>query len=149
MPLVRHRAEIDAPVEAIWDHLLRKVERPQDYVPAAVRSEILARPAPHTVERLMILRDETGEERPTREVISSDRETLTIVFKLTDSPVFTGLVTNSILDENGTPVLDITMNWVERPGAPGMDHIDWQAMVTDAVEQTKRQVEAETRQHRA
>jgi hypothetical protein len=129
MPLVRHRAEINASVDAIWEHLLRKIEKPEDYVPAATSSEILARPAPDTVERLMMLRDETGEERPTREI--------------KDSPVFTGLVTNTILDGESAPVFDITMNWVERPGVADMSHIDWQAMVTDAVEQTKRQAEAE------
>jgi hypothetical protein len=143
MPLVRHRAEINASVDAIWEHLLRKIEKPEDYVPAATSPEILARPAPDTVERLMMLRDETGEERPTREIITADRATLTIVFKLKDSPVFTGLVTNTILDGESAPVFDITMNWVERPGVADMSHIDWQAMVTDAVEQTKRQAEAE------
>lgn len=143
MPLVRHRTEIDANVDMIWDHLLRKVEKPEDYIPSVIGSEILGRPSPNTVERLMVLRDETGEERPTRETITADRATLTVIFKLEDSPVFTGLVTNTILEEGTAPVLDITMNWIERPGVPGMSHIDWQAMVTAAVEQTKRQVEAE------
>ena len=53
MPLVRHRAVIEAPFEAIWDHLLRKIETPEDYVPAVTRSQILDRPAPGVVERLM------------------------------------------------------------------------------------------------
>lgn len=143
MPLVRHRAGIDAPVEAIWNHLLRKVEKPEDYVPAAVSSKILARPGSGSVERLMILRDESGQERPTREIITADRATLTVVFKLVDNPVFTGLVTNTVIETDGSPTFDITMNWIERQGVPKVDDVDWQAMVTDAVLQTKQQVEAE------
>lgn len=143
MPLVRHRVAINAPVDAIWDHLLRKIEKPEDYVPAATRSEILARPAPDTVERLMVLRDETGEERPTHEIITADRATPTVIFKLKENPAFTGLVTNTILAEGTAPVFDITMNWVERPGTPDTSHVDWQAMVRGAVEETKRQVERE------
>lgn len=143
MPLVRHRAGIDASVEAIWNHLLRKVEKPEDYVPAAVSSKILARPGSGSVERLMILRDESGQERPTREIITADRATLTVVFKLVDNPVFTGLVTNTVIETDGSPTFDITMNWIERQGVPKVDDVDWQAMVTDAVLQTKQQVEAE------
>lgn len=143
MPLVRHRLEINASVEAIWSHLLRKIEKPELYVPAAVRSEILARPGPDSVDRLMVLRDEHGEERPTREIITADRATLTIVFKLAENPVFTGLVTNSVILTQGAPVFDITMNWLERPGMPEVTNVDWQAMVTDAVMQTKLQVESE------
>lgn len=143
MPFVRHRISIDAPVNAIWDHLLRKVEKPEDYVPAAVRSEILTRPGPHTVERLMILRDENGQERPTQEIITADRASLTVLFKLKDSPAFTGLVTNCIFDDGDMPEFEIAMNWVERPGTGAAEGVDWQAMVTDAVEQTKRQVEGE------
>lgn len=144
MPLVRYRAEINASVDAIWSHLLRKIEKPELYIPAAVRSEILGRPGTHSVDRLMMLRDEHGQERPTREVITADRATLTVIFKLVDNPVFTGLVTNSVILTDGAPVFDITMNWVESPAMPDVATVDWQAMVTDAVMQTKLQVEAET-----
>lgn len=143
MPLVRHRSEINASVEAIWSHLLRKIEQPEHYVPAAIRSEILGRLGPDSVDRLMVLRDEHGEERPTREIITADRATLTIVFKLMDSPIFTGLVTNSVIPTEDVPVLDITMNWQERPNVPEVANVDWLAMVSDAVVQTKLQVEAE------
>ena len=143
MPLVRHREEINASVDAIWSHLMRKIEKPEQYVPAAVRSEILGRPGAHSVDRLMVLRDEHGQERPTREIITADRATLTVIFKLMDNPVFTGLVTNSVILTKGAPVFDITMNWLESAAMPEVANVDWQAMVTDAVLQTKFQVEAE------
>ena len=68
-----------------------------------------------------------------------------MIFLSKDNPVFTGLVTNTVLEAGDALELDITMNWVERPGVEAQDHVDWQAMVRDAVEQTKRQVEAEAR----
>ena len=143
MPLVRHRAQIDASVDAVWRHLLDKIERPELYVPAVTRSQILARPAEGVVDRLMYLLGDDGEEREVRERITADEATRTAIFLSQGSPIFTGLVTNTILDDGDGVELDITMNWVERPGIAPQDAVDWLAMVRDAVEQTKRQVEGD------
>ena len=69
MALVSYRTRVDAPIEVLWKHLLEKVETPEKFIPAVTRSEILGRPGPKTVDRLMYLDGGTGE-KPTREIIT-------------------------------------------------------------------------------
>ena len=98
MALVSYRARVNAPIDVLWQHLLEKVEAPEKFIPAVTRSEILGRPGPNTVDRLMYLDDGTGE-KPTREIITSDVHTRCIVFKMADNPVWRGFVTNTVLDD--------------------------------------------------
>lgn len=141
MALVSYRTRVDAPFEVLWDHLLQKIETPERFIPAVTRSEILARPGPATVDRLMYLDDGSGE-MPTREIITHDIHTRCVVFRMHDNPVWSGLVTNTVLDDRDGLELDITMHWqLMVPGHPA-EHAPWEEIVRDAVLLTKQQCEA-------
>lgn len=140
MALVSYRTSVDASVDVIWKHLLEKIERPEKFIPAVKRSEILGRPGPNTVDRLMVLDDGTGE-KPTREIITHDILTRSIVFKMVDNPVWSGFVTNAILTDRDVPEVDITMHWQALEPDHPAEKVPWADIVKDAVLQTKRLVE--------
>ncbi|MEQ8515102.1 MAG: DUF1857 family protein [Chromatocurvus sp.] len=141
MALVSYSTRVDVSLDVLWNHLLEKIEAPERFIPAVTRSEILSRPGPATVDRLMYLDDGSGE-MPTREIITHDIHTRCVVFRMHDNPVWSGLVTNTILDDRDGLELDITMHWQLRiPGHPAAD-APWADIVRDAVLQTKRQAEA-------
>lgn len=141
MALVSYRTRVNAPLEVLWKHLLEKIETPEKFIPAVTRSEILGRPGPNTVDRLMYLDDGSGE-KPTRELITSDIHTRSIVFKMIDNPVWSGVVTNSILDDHDGLELDITMHWRAKDKDHPADKAPWAEIVKDAVMQTKELAEA-------
>lgn len=141
MALVSYRTRIEAPFDVLWDHLLQKIEAPERFIPAVTRSEILSRPGPATVDRLMFLDDGNGE-MPTREIITHDIHTRCVVFRMHDNPVWSGLVTNTVLDDRQGLELDITMHWqLKVPGHPAAD-APWADIVRDAVLLTRQQAEA-------
>ncbi len=141
MALVSYRARVNASIDVLWKHLLEKVESPEKFIPAVTRSEILARLGPDTIDRLMYLDDGTGE-KPTREIITSDVHTRCIVFKMTDNPVWSGFVTNTILDDRDGIELDITMHWQAKTAGHPAEKAPWADIVKDAVLQTKKLAEA-------
>ena len=136
MALVSYRTRVNAPIDVLWKHLLEKVETPEKFIPAVTRSEILGRPGPNTVDRLMFLDDGTGE-KPTREIITSDVHTRCIVFKMFDNPVWSGFVTNTVLDDRD--------GQAKEAGHPA-ENAPWAEIVKDAVLQTKELAEAEAAQ---
>ena len=145
MALVSYRTRVNAPIDVLWTHLLEKVETPEKFIPAVTRSEILGRPGPNTVDRLMFLDDGTGE-KPTREIITSDVHTRSIVFKMFDNPVWSGFVTNTVLDDRDGLELDITMHWQAKETGHPAENAPWAEIVKDAVLQTKELAEAEAAQ---
>ena len=145
MALISYRARVNAPFDVLWKHLLEKVETPEKFIPAVTRSEILERLGPNTVDRLMYLDDGTGE-KPTREIITSDIHTRSIVFKMIENPVWSGFVTNTVMDDRDGLELDITMHWqLKEEGHPAAD-APWADIVKDAVIQTRDLAEAEAAQ---
>lgn len=147
MALVSYRTRVNAPFDVLWTHLLEKVETPEKFIPAVTRSEILGRPGPNTVDRLMYLDDGTGE-KPTREIITHDIHTRCIVFKMTDNPVWSGLVTNTVLDDRGGLELDITMHWQTIEKDHPAENAPWADIVKDAVIQTRDLAESMAAQQR-
>jgi hypothetical protein len=144
MALVSYRTQVNAPFELLWEHLLQKIEAPERFIPAVTRSEILARPGPATVDRLMYLDDGSGE-MPTREIITHDIHTRCVIFRMHDNPVWSGFVTNTVLDDRDGLELDITMHWqLKVPGHPAAE-APWAEIVRDAVLLTKSQTEAAAR----
>ena len=101
MALVSYRTRVNAPIDVLWKHLLEKVETPEKFIPAVTRSEIIGRPGPNTVDRLMYLDD--GLE------------------------------------------LDITMHWQAKEAGHPAESAPWAEIVKDAVLQTKKLAEAESR----
>jgi hypothetical protein len=140
MALVSYRTRVDAPIDVLWKHLLEKIEAPEKFIPAVTRSEILDRPGENTVDRLMYLDDGTGE-KPTREIITSDINTRCIVFKMVDNPVWSGFVTNTIMDDRDGLELDITMHWQAKEESHPAENAPWADIVKDAVMQTKHLAE--------
>ncbi|XOV81005.1 MAG: AtaL-like protein [Aestuariibacter sp.] len=141
MPLVSYRTQINTSFDNLWQHLLAKIENPEQFIPVVTRSEILERPGENCVIRLMYLDDGSGEQ-PTKEIISHDIHSKTIIFKMTDNPVWSGFVVNSVLDDNHGLELDITMHWQSKvPGHPA-ENAPWAEIVKDAVLQTKKLAEA-------
>ena len=145
MALVGYRTRVNAPIDVLWKHLLEKVETPEKFISTVTRSEILQRLGPNTVDRLMYLDDGTGE-KPAREIITSDINTRSIVFKMIDNPLWSGFVTNTIMDDRDGVELDITMHWrVKEEGHPA-ENAPWADIVKDAVMRTKELAEAEVAQ---
>ena len=145
MALVSYRTTVKAPIDLLWKHLLEKVETPEKFIPAVTRSEILSRPGPNTVDRLMYLDDGTGE-KPTREIITSDIHTRSIIFKMIDNPVWSGFVTNTIMDDREGVELDITMHWQLKEAGHPAGKAPWAEIVKDAVLQTRDLAESEAAQ---
>ncbi len=145
MALVSYRTRVNAPFDVLWRHLLEKVETPEKFIPVVTRSEILGRPGPNTVDRLMYLDDGTGE-KPTREIITSDVHTRSIVFKMTDNPVWSGFVTNTVMDDRDGLELDITMHWQAKEADHPAENAPWAEIVKDAVLQTRDLAEAEAKE---
>ncbi|NNF15608.1 MAG: DUF1857 family protein [Gammaproteobacteria bacterium] len=142
MALVSYRTRVDAPFDVLWKHLMEKIEAPEKFIPAVTRSEILGRPGPNTVDRCMYLDDGSGEQ-PTREIITSDPHTRCIVFKMIDNPVWSGFVTNTVMDDRDGLELDITMHWQAKTVDHPAENAPWADIVKDAVIQTKKLAEAE------
>ena len=141
MALVGYRTRVDAPVDVLWKDLLEKVETPEKFIAKVTRSEILRRLGPNTVDRLMYMDDSTGE-KPTREIITFDINTRSSVFKLIDNPLWSGFVTNTIMDDRDGLELDITMHWrIKEEGHPA-ENAPWADIVKDAVMRTKELAEA-------
>ena len=144
MALVSYRTTVDAPLEVLWQHLMRKIEKPEDFIPAVTRSEILDRPGGSTVERLMYLDDGSGEHG-VREIITHDIHTRCIVFKLIDNPVWSGFVTNAVMQDRDRLEFDITMHWQTKEADHPAEQAPWAEIVKDAVLQTRDLAEAEAR----
>lgn len=141
MALVSYRTRVNASIDVLWEHLLEKVKTPEKFIPAVTRSEVLERLGPNTVDRLMYLDDGSGE-KPTREIITSDIHTRSIVFKMIDNPVWSGFVTNTIMNDRDGLELDITMHWRARQENDPAENAPWADIVKDAVIQTKHLAEA-------
>ncbi len=145
MALVSYRTRVNAPIDVLWKHLLEKVETPEKFISAVTRSEILQRLGPNTVDRLMYLDDGNGE-KPTREIITSDINTRSIVFKMIDNPLWSGFVTNTVMDDRDGLELDITMHWQAKEEGHPAENAPWADIVKDAVMRTKDLAEAEVAQ---
>mmetsp|Transcript_3247 Transcript_3247/g.7211 ORF Transcript_3247/g.7211 Transcript_3247/m.7211 type:complete len:174 (-) Transcript_3247:137-658(-) len=126
--LCSHRETVAAPPSLAWKMLLEKIRRPDLYVPGVKSVEVVKEFSANSIERKMMAGDKLIHE-----IIGADEATLTVVFRMHQShPILSGFVTNTVLPleaevGGGLPegekeatacVLDYTMCWEAKPGAP-------------------------------
>jgi len=104
-----HKVRVSAPVNTIWKVFIEKIRRPDKYVPGVVKVEVVKEISPLAIERRM----ETATGQVISEIISADEITKTVIFKHNQDKFFSGIVTNTIYEENdGKDVfIEIAMTW--------------------------------------
>ena len=146
MPFTSFKVVVDAPAAVLWAMMEEKVRRPDKYVPGITRAEIRREISPTSVERVMYATGDLGE-KTIHEIISWDKATMTVVFKLLNDPVYTGIVTNTVFDEDGKVELGYVMHWTAKdPSHPGQQgkEPDWAQGIRAAVLKAKALAEAPT-----
>lgn len=137
MPLASHKVEVNAPIETLWKLLIDKIDHPDRYVPGVEKVEIMQRFEGHNIERLM----HTSSGKAVHEIIVANEQTRSVLFKLTDDPIYTGFVLNTVFEEDGKIWLDFTLHWTAKSGQEPEGGPDWQQTIQGAVEHTKKLAE--------
>lgn len=106
-----YKVKVDAQVDTVWALLVDKIRRPDKFVPGVVKVEVLKEYSPLAIERRMELA--TGQI--IQETISADEFTKTVIFKHRGDPKFSGIVTNTVYqEEDGTVFLEFVMTWTAK-----------------------------------
>lgn len=141
MPLATYKTTVRAPVALLWDMMKDKIERPDKYVPGVTAVEIVNRLGDRTVERVMHVSAARQDNR-VHEIISYDDATMTVVFKLKDDPLYTGIVTNTVFEEDGRVELAYVLYWTPKDPRTLPPEIDLAEVIKAAVLHAKALAEA-------
>lgn len=141
MPFTSFKTEVDASAERLWEMMVEKMRRPDKYVPGVVSVDVVQEFSDLAIERRMTAK-EGGAEKTIHEIITADPETMTVIFKLKDDPVYTGYVINMIFDEDGKVELDYTMHWTPKDASAVTNEPDWARAIQGAVLHAKKLAEA-------
>ncbi|CAE7767516.1 unnamed protein product [Symbiodinium sp. CCMP2592] len=126
--LCSHREVVFAPPSLAWKMLIEKIRRPDKYVPGVTSVEVVKELGGNSIERKM-----TAGGKVIHEIIGADATAMTVIFRMHQShPILSGFVTNTVLPHEGelgggategekepeSCVIDYTMCWEAKPGAP-------------------------------
>jgi hypothetical protein len=110
--MTSYSAHVQLPIAQVWEHLIYKIEHPENFVPGVTQVTILEK-TPEQVTRSMELHLPDGNQA---QVIENITHTPYLVrFTLVHHPVYTGYVDNlaETITENETR-LTYTMHWVNK-----------------------------------
>jgi hypothetical protein len=113
MRQVSFSANVFAPVEKLWELLLRRVEHPNEYLPGIEEVRILER------QRDALVRELSGHGLFIKERVTIDKLKREVRYLLLEHPLFSGIVTHRLVPlSRQSPVapvlLSMVANWVPR-----------------------------------
>ncbi len=133
--MVQFSTTVNASLEKVWEHLIYKIENPENFVPGVSDVEIIEKKNDFVIRQMKITQ-ESG--------ITILKEKITFVpykvrFLLVDHPKYEGYVDNDIkeLAFNQTEVT-FTINWVDKETNAEVNNYE---MVKNAVLKTKNFIE--------
>jgi ribosome-associated toxin RatA of RatAB toxin-antitoxin module len=133
--MVQFSTTVNASLEKVWEHLIYKIENPENFVPGVSDVEIIEKKNDFVIRQMKITQ-ESG--------ITILKEKITFVpykvrFLLVDHPKYEGYVDNDIkeLAFNQTEVA-FTINWVDKETNAEVNNYE---MVKNAVLKTKNFIE--------
>ncbi|MEO0039025.1 MAG: hypothetical protein RIQ59_2236 [Bacteroidota bacterium] len=133
--MVQFLTTVNASLEKVWEHLIYKIENPENFVPGVSDVEIIEKKDDFVIRQMNITQESA---------ITILKEKITFVpykvrFLLVDHPKYEGYVDNDIkeLAFNQTEVT-FTINWVDKETNAGVNNYE---MVKNAVLKTKNFIE--------
>lgn len=133
--MVQFSTTVNASLEKVWEHLILKIEKPENFVPG-VSNVIILEKNEDFVNRKMTI---TTPENATNLVEKITFVPYKVRFLLMEHPKFEGYVDNDIkpISENETEMM-FTINWKDKTTQSEFDN---QEMVKNAVLKTKTFIE--------
>jgi ribosome-associated toxin RatA of RatAB toxin-antitoxin module len=133
--MVQFSTVVNASLEKVWEHLIYKIEKPENFVPGVCDVEIIEKKDDFVIRQMKITQ-ESG--------ISILKEKITFIpfkvrFLLVDHPKYEGYVDNDIkeLASNQTEVT-FTINWFDKETNTEVNNYE---MAKNAVLKTKKFIE--------
>jgi ribosome-associated toxin RatA of RatAB toxin-antitoxin module len=129
--MVQYSTTVNAPLEKVWQHLILKIEKPENFVPGVSDVLIMEKKEDFVTRKMTI----TTEENATNLVEKITFIPYKVRFLLIEHPKFDGYVDNDIkpISENETE-MTFTINWKDKVTQSEFDN---QEMVKSAVLKTK------------
>lgn len=133
--MVQFSTTVNAPLEKVWQHLILKIEKPENFVPGVSDVLILEKNEDFVTRKMTI----TTEENATTLVEKITFIPYKVRFLLLEHPKFEGYVDNDIkpISENETE-MTFTINWKDKTTQSEFEN---QEMVKNAVLKTKKYIE--------
>ncbi len=133
--MVQFSAIVNASLEKVWQHLILKIEKPENFVPGVSDVIILEKKEDFVTRKMTI----TTEENATTLVEKITFVPYKVRFLLLEHPKFEGYVDNDVkaISDNETEVT-FTINWKDKITKFEFDNLE---MVKSAVLKTKNYIE--------
>src|SRR6478735_4635093 len=133
--MVHYTTIVNASLEKVWEHLILKIEKPENFVPG-VSDVIVLEKNEDFVNRKMTI---TVEGNATTFVEKITFKPYKVRFLLLEHPKFEGYVDNDIkpISDNETE-MTFTINWKDKNTQSEFDNTE---MVKNAVLKTKKYIE--------
>ena len=133
--MVQYSTIVNASLEKVWQHLILKIEKPENFVPGVSDVIILEKKEDFVTRKMTI----TTEGNATTLVEKITFVPYKVRFLLLEHPKFEGYVDNDIkpISENETE-MTFTINWKDKTT---QSEFDTQEMVKNAVLKTKTFIE--------
>jgi ribosome-associated toxin RatA of RatAB toxin-antitoxin module len=133
--MVHYTTTVKAPLEKVWQHLILKIEKPENFVPGVSDVIILEKKEDFVTRKMTI----TTAENATTLVEKITFVPYKVRFLLLEHPKFEGYVDNDIkpISENETE-MTFTINWKDKTTQSEFDN---QEMLKNAVLKTKTFIE--------
>ena len=133
--MVQYATIVNASLEKVWQHLILKIEKPENFVPGVSDVIILERSQDFVIRKMSI----TTSENMTTLVEKITFAPYKVRFLLLEHPKFEGYVDNDIkaISDNETELI-FTINWKNKTTQTAFDN---QEMVKSAVVKTKNYIE--------
>ena len=133
--MVQFSTLVNASLEKVWQHLILKIEKPENFVPGVIDVLILEKKEDFVTRKMTI----TTEENATTLVEKITFIPYKVRFLLLEHPKFEGYVDNDIksISENETQ-MTFAINWKDKASQSEFDTFE---MVKNAVLKTKKYIE--------
>lgn len=133
--MIQFSTTVNAPLEKVWQHLIYKIEKPENFVPGVSDVIILERNEDFVIRKMTI----TTEGNAVTLVEKITFIPYKVRFLLIEHPKFEGYVDNDIkaISENETE-MTFTINWKDKTTQSEFDNLE---MLKSAVVKTKKYIE--------
>ncbi|MDI1356331.1 MAG: DUF1857 family protein [bacterium] len=132
---IHHSETVQAPLQKVWEHLLYKIDHPENFVPGVSNVKILEKSADATL-RKMDLTMPVGTNSVTEKITATP---YCVRFQIIEHPLVKGYVENyaKALNEHST-LLTYVMNWEFRENRQTANNSD---LLKSAVIKSKNYIE--------
>ncbi|MEO8234321.1 MAG: AtaL-like protein [Flavobacterium sp.] len=133
--MVQFSTIVKAPLEKVWEHLIFKIEKPENFVPGVSNVIILDKNKDFVSRQMTITTEENA-------VVIKEQITFIpykVRFLILEHPKFEGYVDNDIkaISDNETE-MTFTINWIDKITKSEINNLE---MVKNAVLKTKNYIE--------